>query len=210
MPLRLIAGISKKTGLPNYGSLGAICQVEVDLDGPLIFQDLETFHRHVRSAYVACSQAVNDELARHRAAMAGPPTQPATDASSSPPDEAPWDIDEAASEPADRGSDNDGPSHNHSHPQNGGNGGGSGVGDGHGNGSGNGQRASGRQVDFARALAGQIRGLGFRRLDPVCCALFGRPMAELSATEASRLIDSLKDIRAGKMPVEQLLEELAT
>ena len=64
MPVKLIAGVSKKQGLPNYGSAGATCHVEVELDGSLLQNDLETFQCHVRNVYVACSQAVNDELAR--------------------------------------------------------------------------------------------------------------------------------------------------
>jgi hypothetical protein len=64
MPLTLSAGVSKKMGLPDYGSLGATCQVQVELDASLLKDDLETFHRHVRNAYVACSQAVQDELTR--------------------------------------------------------------------------------------------------------------------------------------------------
>lgn len=64
MPMTLNVGLSKKMGLPAYGSLGATCQVAVELESGLLQTDLEAFHRHVRSAFSACRAAVTEELAR--------------------------------------------------------------------------------------------------------------------------------------------------
>jgi hypothetical protein len=75
MPLKLNVGLSKKVGLPDYGSLGVSCHVDVELDQALIFTDLEGFHQKVKQAYVACYQAVNDELYRQQQSQ-GPPPPP--------------------------------------------------------------------------------------------------------------------------------------
>ena len=64
MPMKVSIGLSKKVGLPDYGSLGASCHVEVELDGALLQTDVEKFQQHVRRAYQACAQAVNEELTR--------------------------------------------------------------------------------------------------------------------------------------------------
>ena len=45
MPLKLNVGLSKKIGLPDFGSLGASCHVEVELDGALLRTDLDGFHK---------------------------------------------------------------------------------------------------------------------------------------------------------------------
>jgi hypothetical protein len=62
MPLTLNVGVSRKIGQPDYGSLGANCHVEVELDTALLREDLDAFHRHVRNAFLQCRQAVDDEL----------------------------------------------------------------------------------------------------------------------------------------------------
>ncbi len=70
MPLKLNVGLSKKVGLPDYGSLGASCNIELELDAQLMARDGSLFQKQVQQAFAACSQAVHDELARQSAANA--------------------------------------------------------------------------------------------------------------------------------------------
>jgi hypothetical protein len=67
MPLKLNVGVSHKVGMPDYGSVGASCNLEMELDAGLIERDLDGFHTRIRGAYVAAHQAVHDELARLQA-----------------------------------------------------------------------------------------------------------------------------------------------
>ena len=66
MPLKVNVGLSQKIGLPDYGSLGATCHVEYEADSSLLTADLETFQRQVKNAFIACKQAVQDELQRQQ------------------------------------------------------------------------------------------------------------------------------------------------
>jgi hypothetical protein len=67
VPLKLNVGVGRKVGLPDYGSVGASCNLEMELDSALLERDLDGFHTRVRDAFVAARQAVQDELARVQA-----------------------------------------------------------------------------------------------------------------------------------------------
>jgi hypothetical protein len=71
MPLKLTVGLARKVGQPNYGSLGASCGVEVELENSLLGGDPDAFRARVRDAFVACRRAVDDELERLQAAPDG-------------------------------------------------------------------------------------------------------------------------------------------
>jgi hypothetical protein len=66
MPLTVNVGYSQKLGRPDFGSVGASCHVECELDGRLAFNDPEEFQRKVRELYTACAQAVQVQLSQHQ------------------------------------------------------------------------------------------------------------------------------------------------
>lgn len=62
MPLKLNVGLSKKIGQPDYGSLGASCSVELELNSSLLQTDLDGFHERASRVFAACRQAVRRRL----------------------------------------------------------------------------------------------------------------------------------------------------
>jgi hypothetical protein len=65
MPLTLNVGIAKKLGQSDFGSLGAHCNLSVELDPAVLGGDAEALQRHVRHAYAACSRASLESIQRH-------------------------------------------------------------------------------------------------------------------------------------------------
>ena len=192
MPMKLNVGLAKKIGQPDFGSLGASCNVEVELDGNLLRSDLEAFHNHVRNAFTACRQAVQDELARHQA-------QPINNGTAVRAGNIP-----SASQTNGNGVQNGNGNHggNGSHGSTNGNG--TNVNGANGNGSGS-YRASSKQMEYIQQLARQIKGLGVRRLDTLAQNMFRKPVAGLTSLDASGLIDTLKAIKSGEINLDNAL-----
>ena len=64
MPLKLNIGVSRKLGTPGYGSIGASCGLELELDAELLLRDPEALHQRAQAAYAAACRAVHEELTR--------------------------------------------------------------------------------------------------------------------------------------------------
>ncbi len=183
MPLTLNVGIAKKLGQADFGSLGAHCNLSVELDPAVLQGDAEALQRQVRHAYAACSRAVNEELARQIGAEVPAPTANcnATAAGSVP-------------APAERTTGGNG----QAAAQNGTKGG-----NGH-------HGPSQKQMGYIHQLARGIRGLGVRKLDQLTGKLFDKPLAGLSSLDASSLIDTLKAIKEGSVSLDAALGERAS
>src|SRR5262245_15754304 len=63
LPLKLSVGLSRKQGLPRYGSAGATCHVEVELPSDAL-KATPSFLAEAERALDACRQVVETELAR--------------------------------------------------------------------------------------------------------------------------------------------------
>lgn len=184
MPLTLNVGWTKKVGLTDYGSLGASCHVEVELDGGLLQHDLDGFQQQARQAYAACRQAVLDELVRELASNAQTDDVPTYSATSGRARTTARTNGRAAT----KGRDNSRSAQGN---------------------AANGHRATSKQLDYARQLADQIDGLGVRKLGRLVDHLYQKPLADLSSLEASGLIDVLKDLKSGELDLTDALGEVA-
>lgn len=78
MPLKLHVGLQQKVGLPDYGSLGASCHVELELDGQLLDREPDRFQQEVARAFQSCREAVQEELARTKPAPQNGQSHPTT------------------------------------------------------------------------------------------------------------------------------------
>lgn len=67
MPLRLNVGLSKKIGLPDYGSLGASVNLELELDSGAV-GDPDRLRHQIRHLFGMAQSSVEEKLSGHQQA----------------------------------------------------------------------------------------------------------------------------------------------
>ena len=64
MGVKIHVGYCQKVGLPNYGSEGAHCDLEIEVDAA-VFNDPEVLRQRLHEVYATCRDAVEMELEHH-------------------------------------------------------------------------------------------------------------------------------------------------
>ncbi len=178
--LKVNAGLTRKIGLPAYGSAGASCTIEMELDQMIVLQDATALQARLTAIYDICRQAVERELGNYQSQTILSENQAAIEN---------IEVAESSTQPElqDRSSTAGNGSELLRAP------------------SSDSPLATDRQINFAHHLARQIRSLGGQRLKELAQQIYSRPLEELTSREASQLIDLLKDMRAGNLDVGELL-----
>jgi hypothetical protein len=65
MTIKINVGVNKKIGVPDYGSAGSHCNIEIEADNSVL-NDVDQFLQRVKDAYEVARQSVESELAHHR------------------------------------------------------------------------------------------------------------------------------------------------
>jgi len=65
MAIRINVGVNKKIGLPDYGSAGGHCNIEIEADNSIL-ENTDQFLQRVKDAYEVARQSVEEELSHHR------------------------------------------------------------------------------------------------------------------------------------------------
>ena len=73
MAIKANVSFTQKLGQPDYGSVGAGCTLEIEMDSNLLERDPDEFRVQLELAYLTCRQAVEQQLT----AFEGPQRPPA-------------------------------------------------------------------------------------------------------------------------------------
>jgi hypothetical protein len=198
MPLKLNVGLMKKIGQPRYGSLCASCHLEIEMESSLLESDADAFRDRIRRTFAVCRRAVETELAVGDLRRLD--TRPAT-------------LEAAAGDAA---GDAGGNRRLAEHAAKSGvlksGAGRNDAADGDRDGPDSEQEflpASASQIDYVRRLASRIGRAAGLRVEVLAQRCFGKPLAELSRRQATRLILTLRAVKAGELDWEAVMEDSA-
>ncbi|MGL6225853.1 MAG: hypothetical protein ACRC10_04405, partial [Thermoguttaceae bacterium] len=62
-------------------------------------------------------------------------------------------------------------------------------------------RASEKQQDYIHRLVNQVKGLSSQKLHRLCEQMYQKPVTSLSGLEASNMIDTLREVQAGRLDI---------
>ena len=65
MTIKINVGVNKKIGLPDYGSAGSHCNIEIEADNSIL-DNASQFLQRVKDAYEVARKSVEEELSHHR------------------------------------------------------------------------------------------------------------------------------------------------
>ena len=65
MTIKINVGVNKKIGLPDYGSAGGHCNIEIEADNSIL-DNADQFLQRVQDAYELARKSVEEELLHHR------------------------------------------------------------------------------------------------------------------------------------------------
>ena len=174
MTIKINVGVNKKIGLPDYGSAGGHCNIEIEADNSIL-DNADGFLQRVRDAYEMARQSVEEELSYHR--PNGNTGQRTGQQRTEPSKPEPSRTEPSRTEPTpqrqeyrqDYRSDN--------------------------------RIASPKQQQFIASLVKGIKGLNWKTLDNYCSVQFGKNTSQLTPKEASALIEDLKAAKDGRREI---------
>jgi len=175
MSIKINVGVNKKIGLPDYGSAGGHCNIEIEADNSIL-DNPDQFLQRVKDAYEMARQSVEAELLHHRPGNAPSQSRSQSNATTAPAQQQ-YRQEQRQEYRQDYRSDN---------PT---------------GGTGCNRIASPKQQQFIASLVKGIKGLDWRTLDRYCDVQFGKNTAQLTPKEASTLIDHLKEAKEGRKTI---------
>ena len=167
MAIKINVGVSKKIGLPDYGSAGSHCNIEIEADNSIL-DNLDLFLQRVNNACELARQSVDAELDHHRPGNNRPGGAGANQSRQEP-------AQEPQRQRREYRNDN--------------------------NSSGNRYVASAKQQNFIASLVKAVKGLDWKTLDRYCNSKWGNNTSQLSAKQASELIDDLQAAKDGRREI---------